>query len=224
MTARKLDPSILGVVYGLHLGDHVYRYIGLTTQKPSVRLYDHRRDARRGMHRPVSHWIRKHGPENIQMEILVTFTEETLPQIGDVEMQLIEKYQTHTSKNGMNQTLGGDGGIAGYKHTPESIAKMSASVWTGRKHSEESRRKMSESSMGKTISDEHKAKLAIAFSGENNHNYGKPMSDESKAKLSATQKARMSTPEGKFKQSRSSHIYWHVQRDIIKEGCIHCAA
>lgn len=49
----------------------------------------------------------------------------------------------------------------GKKHTDESRKKMSAAL-TGKKHSEESKRKMSESRKGKKFSEEHKRKMSEA--------------------------------------------------------------
>lgn len=45
----------------------------------------------------------------------------------------------------------------------------------GKKHSEETRRKMSESNKGKhSVSEEHRKKLSEANKGERNHNFRKP--------------------------------------------------
>ena len=43
----------------------------------------------------------------------------------------------------------------------------------GRKHSEETKRKMSEAKVGVSFSEEHREKLRQAKLGEQNHNYGK---------------------------------------------------
>lgn len=67
----------------------------------------------------------------------------------------------------------------------------------GKHHSEESRRKLSESHKGKTtwnkgkhISEETKAKLSKANIGKNNPNYGKPRSLHIKTKISDSQPSR----------------------------------
>ena len=52
------------------------------------------------------------------------------------------------------------------------------------KHSEESKRKMSEAKIGITFSEEHKKKISEALSGEKAYWYGKHHSEESKQKMS----------------------------------------
>ena len=106
-------------------------------------------------------------------------------------------------------------GFVGYKHTSESLEKMSIankgenhpffgkpSTMLGRKLSPESRAKVSAAMSGeknpwfgkpgfmtgRAITDEHRAKLSASRSGSKNHNFGKKMSDEQKAKLSAARK------------------------------------
>jgi hypothetical protein len=93
--------------------------------------------------------------------------------------------------------------------------------WIGRKHSEESKIKMSESrkgnknhAFGKKMSDETKLKLSIAhtgkkystervaqmkitFGGKNNPMYGKKMSDESKEKMKKSLTGRKMSDEAK---------------------------
>ena len=54
----------------------------------------------------------------------------------------------------------------------------------GKKHSEESKRKMSNKKKGHRLSKETREKLSVAFTGENNPMYGKHLSDEEKLNLS----------------------------------------
>lgn len=81
-------------------------------------------------------------------------------------------------------------------HTPEQIAKI-AEANRGKKRSEETRRKISESNKGKImgpLSDEHRKKVSEALKGEKNPFYGKQHDPELKkqmnAKTSATMKGR----------------------------------
>ena len=52
------------------------------------------------------------------------------------------------------------------------------------KHSEESKKKISESKIGITFSEEHKKKISEALSGEKSPNFGKHFSEEHKKKMS----------------------------------------
>lgn len=58
----------------------------------------------------------------------------------------------------------------------------------GKEHTEESKKKMSESSKGKITSEETKKKLSIALSGKSNPFWGKRHSKESLEKMSESQK------------------------------------
>lgn len=52
------------------------------------------------------------------------------------------------------------------------------------KHTEESKRKISESKIGITFSEEHKKKISEALSGEKSPNFGKHFSKETRRKMS----------------------------------------
>ena len=76
------------------------------------------------------------------------------------------------------------------KHSEESKRKMSESH-IGKHHSEESKKKISEALSGekaywygKHLLEEHKNKISEALSGEKNPNFGKHHSEESKKKIS----------------------------------------
>lgn len=76
-------------LYGLHMGDFVIRYVGQTRRKPEYRLSEHRRAALdldgKGAGIAVSRWIRKHGAENLCMQILAEFDNPEDLDIAEVE-------------------------------------------------------------------------------------------------------------------------------------------
>lgn len=66
--------------------------------------------------------IKKYGRENFTVEII------RFPHISHQILCWFERSyiaELDTFRNGYNQTLGGDGGLSGYKHTTESRRKMS---------------------------------------------------------------------------------------------------
>ena len=70
--------------------------------------------------------VEKHGIDNFKFEIIetieLTSKEETKKILDELEIRYIEEYDSYN--NGYNQTKGGDGGILGYKMTPEQVEKI----------------------------------------------------------------------------------------------------
>ena len=97
-----------------------------------------------------------------------------------------------------------------YKLSEETKQKLSL-INIGRKHSEETKKKISEAHkkigipwrLGQKHSEETKMKMSLAQKGEKNHMWGKKLSEESKKKLSEIQKRIQNTPETKEKQHLS---------------------
>ena len=99
-----------------------------------------------------------------------------------------------------NRTDGGEGS-SGRIHSEESKRKMSES---SKNPSKETRRKRSEAQKGKkhhfygkTLSAEHKIKLSEALKGIKNHNYGKDFSLETRRKMSDAKKGKLLSEEHK---------------------------
>lgn len=70
--------------------------------------------------------INKYGIENFELTILKTINDalsyETKCKLDELEKFYIQEYDSF--KNGYNSTLGGDGGVLGYKHTEETKQKL----------------------------------------------------------------------------------------------------
>ncbi len=84
----------------------------------------------------------------------------------------------------------------GRKHSEETKAKMSE-VHKGKKHSEETRAKLSEANRGRKLSEETKAKMSEAHKG-------KKLSEETKAKISEASKGKKLSEETRAKISESN--------------------
>jgi len=104
----------------------------------------------------------------------------------------------------LNRTDGGDG-ISGFTHSEESKRKISDSLkgeknrLYGKSQSEETKRKMSDAHKGKTLSEEHKRKLSESKSGKNHPFYGKSLSEDHKRKISESKKVKRRSEETKNK-------------------------
>jgi len=167
-------------------------YIGFTSKELSVRIKQHqqlRHDNR------FHNAIRKHGWNNFEWECIYQ-SKDGVYTLNEMEPYFIIEYNSY--KNGYNGTRGGDGAF-GRKHTEETKRKISEaskrnSYSKGRVLSEETKRKMSEAKKGKVFSEEHKRKISVT-------NKGKVLSEETKSKQSEAKKGKVLSEETKRKIS-----------------------
>lgn len=116
------DESATYLVYGLHAGDGRIRYVGLTEQRPHLRMVAHRTCARRGYKYPVYHWMRKHGIDDIEMVEIERF--ETLEDMAEGEIRWIAHYrEAHDDLLNLS-----DGGAWSGSRSPETMAKIRATT------------------------------------------------------------------------------------------------
>ncbi len=115
-------------------------YIGITIQELKKRFEHHCKHGKRH----ITNAIKKYGKNNFSVEILDTAS--SIIELKNKEIEYIKNLKPY-----YNKTLGGDG-VFGYKHTKETLRKISLAS-KNRKFTPETIKKMS---------------------GVNNHNYGKP--------------------------------------------------
>lgn len=135
-------------------------YIGITCQKPKARWANgngYLQVMKNGKYRQplMARAVIKYGWDNILHEIL--FSGLTKEEAETKEQELIAEYKSNNRDYGYNIANGG----SVHQHTEESKKKMSNSH-KGMKHTEETKRKMSEAAIGKTFSDETKKKIGEA--------------------------------------------------------------
>lgn len=183
----------------MHTFPNKKRYIGITCCKPNRRW----QNGYGYVSQPVIHnAIVKYGWDNIKHEIVANGL--TLDEANQKEQELIKLYQTTNHDYGYNVELGGkacghltdehkkkisiansgaSNGQYGRRYTEEERRQMSInSVWRGKKHSLESRKKMSEYAKAHPEIKSHP--------GCAHPMYGKRHSDESKIKMSESAKKR----------------------------------
>lgn len=134
----------------MHTAPSGKRYIGITCQTVEQRW---RNGKGYKTNQPFYNAIQKHGWNNIKHEII----EENLmhDEACELERKLIAKYDTTNKQRGYNVCFGGEDGWVGVHHTEEAKRKMSESK-KGRPSSrkgchlsDETKRKLSESHKGK---------------------------------------------------------------------------
>jgi len=197
-----LELISFGIIYKATNKNGKY-YIGQTIQGLSKRVYQHLYDA--SIHRKYNsafhNALRKYGEEAFEWEVIEEcYSKE---ELDEMEYHYIIQYNSFNRENGYNLSLGGEGNH-GFKHSSETKQKISDSnkgKTLGRKHTEESKRKMSaimkgrkysdshckaisEANKGKKLSYEHKAKLSISHKGKKlSEEHCKKISDSNKGKL-----------------------------------------
>lgn len=199
MCAECLEEKHAGVVYGLHLGDYEYRYIGKSVNHRK-RFRDHKSDALLGGGYAVHRWIRKHG-DAVQMTILETFTPEDIHYIDEREIFHIAQARWFFKDN-LNLTDGGDGQM-GRPCSDATRAKLSAAR-TGTKRSPETNALIIAALTGRVTSPETRAKQSAS-------NTGKIRSAETRARISLAMRPGL-----------SNHTRYHTNRNMTKADCIYC--
>lgn len=123
-------------------------YIGITQQVPEKRWINGYGYKKQIFYRA----IQKYGWENIKHEIL--YNNLTEKEAKEKEIELIDKYKSNTPTHGYNVVDGGQGTV-GYHHTVETKVKM---------------RNLK---LGRTLSNEHSLKISKAHRIRNNFNFAK---------------------------------------------------
>ena len=107
--------------------------------------------------------ISKYGKENFKRRTVAEF--ETKEEAYELERLIVDERLTRRN-DCYNISIGGYGGNTG---NYESVAEK----LTGRKYSEDHKKKISDSKKGKALSESHKKKISESTKGDKNHFYGR---------------------------------------------------
>ena len=179
-------------------------YIGVTGRSPEERF--HGGDGYRN-NKHFSAAIKKYGWKNIQHEILISGLDRESAM--KLEKQYIAECHSSDPEYGYNLTLGGESGakqtdavkkaisekLKVYYSAPEHKEEASKRA-TGHKHSEETKKKMSDAHHN--ISDETRTKLRLAMLGKKHpHTPGFRHSEETKKLISEKKRGKHFGGNGK---------------------------
>jgi group I intron endonuclease len=157
----------MGVIYKVTDITNKKIYIGQTINSICQRKAEHFYKVSIGSKSKFHNALRKRPDSFIWETILVCENKE----LDYYEIELINKFNSFL--NGYNSTLGGD----------FNPVKIHGSYFKGRHHTEEAKRKLSESHKGKVASKELKEKLSLINRGSGNGMFGKKHSEETKQKM-----------------------------------------
>ncbi len=209
--------EFIGYIYCITNKINKKKYIGQTIQEYKKRWYRHIHELNNDAHmnKHLQNAWNKYGEDNFSfevLEILKSDSEDKLRKIiNEKEISYINEWNLLNREYGYNIAEGGSEGNNFAGKTEEEMNEI--------------KRKKSESMKGKNVgkyhSDESKKKMSETHKGENNPNYGKEWTDERKRKSSEKKKGKKFSLEHKRNLSKS-HIKAYVkciELDIIKCGC-----
>jgi hypothetical protein len=195
-----LDPRKPGSYeYGKYSFKYEPFYVGKGKEN---RMYDHLKDESQSY---KSNKIQKLISEGYNLENYIIKIKDNMEEqeAFDLEIKLISLIGRLDLETGplTNMTDGGEG-ISGHLHTEESKRKISESL-IGFTHTKETKEKMSKIKKGHKHSEETKKKISKSNSDENHHMYGEHHSEETKKKMSESLIGFTHTEETKNKMSES---------------------
>ncbi len=220
-------------LYGLRSrGTDEIRYIGITSRPLQLRLYHHLRPEQRKINPHKAAWIDNLRRAGLIPTIIPYAVGLTQVEASDLEIFVIASLREQGFKL-TNIANGGNAGMAGRKHSLESKALMcqrhralgrqgERNSFFGKKHSAESRRKMSAALSGenhrlwgKEQPIETRNKIGLA---NRNRLRGRKLSLETRLKISQSNRGRRHSPESNAKRSASVKCWWAAKKALQIPG------
>lgn len=191
---------------------YLYRHIRLDKNEPfyiGIGSDDKYQRANSKTHRN-QHWLSIVNKTEYKVDILID--DISYDYAKEKEIEFIDIYKRTEDKGTLcNITKGGDGAL-GLKHTEEARRKM-GDPNKGKVISEGHKKIISEFHTGKKHSEETRLKMSQKALGENNHMYGKTISEETRLKKIASAKRGEDNFSSKLKTEDVLEI-----RRLSKEG------
>lgn len=145
------------------------KYVGQSRIDVNKRMNDSHKECKY-----LVYAIKKYGKENFK-SFIIEYCD--IKDLNDREKYWIKEMRSHVSENGYNISWGGLNPMEGRKHTKESKKKISDAI-KGENHQ----------MWGKKQSEESKIKNRESQLGEKSHCFGKHLTDEHKKKVGDAQR------------------------------------
>lgn len=157
--------------------------------------------------------IQKYGWDNFEHEIL--YSNLTLEEANEIETKLIAEYNSTDPNKGYNLTTGGKNG----KHS-ETTKKKLSEIQTGEHRSEETRRRISEARKGMEFSANHRENLSKSHKGKRH-------SKETRQKMSEVHRKRVISEDEDKSQKipvlcvETNIVYYSINEAERQTGIFH---
>lgn len=173
-------------------------YVG-SSVRTANRWRVHQRDLRNGVHgnTHLQRHVDKYGLGDLVFEVVRVESNQTR-RLGFEELLIAGLFGPAC----FNQATSAKAPMTGRKHSPETLAKMSATA-KGRPFPEGAIAKAAATNTGRTLTPEHLAKMSAGLKGKG---LGRHHTAEAKAKMSAGRKGKTHTPETKAKMSAAHKL------------------
>jgi hypothetical protein len=179
-------------LYGIEFRGRI-RYVGVTKQRPGLRMSEHWKAVKNGSRYPLHNAMRKYGRAECHMVWLATT--ERYRDLLEAEIAAIRSYGTRAEKgaDGLNLTDGGEGtvGFIQPQHVRDAVAESNRRRRGRPIHSEEfklavgRRARGNKYCLGRKHSPEFKAAMSARLKG-NQFWLGRKHSEATKAKMRAS--------------------------------------
>lgn len=198
-----------GIIYALFCpisGDP--KYIGKTSRDIKTRLSEHKSAKRKNK---LKAWLTSLESKGLRPSI-EAIDEVPAEEIDFWEMHYISLYKSF-GFDLKNMTIGGDGLVYGFRHSEATKKKMSESQKgkrIGRKHTEATKKKLSEKAklrtprIGNSPSEETKKKISASLKGRF---IGRKLSREAIEKKIKSQTGKKRSPEARMNMSLAQKAY-----------------
>ena len=164
-------------------------YIGQTIKPIEKRFKEHCKQSSCCIF--LKNAINKYGKNNFKIELIDTTDNDINSDL--LEQKYIELYNSTNKEFGYNISLGG------------------RPTMRGRKHTNETKEKISKANKGKKASEELRKQLSEMLNGENHPNWNKHLSEETKSKISNSNKGKIPSEETKAKILAAKVGYKHQE-------------